>query len=904
MALATGTKLGPYEITGVLGAGGMGEVYRARDTRLDRTVAVKVLPTHLSSSPDLRQRFEREAQVISSLSHPHICTLHDVGQQDGIDYLVMEYLQGETLADRLARSPLPLQHGLIIAIEIADALDKAHTAGVAHRDLKPSNIMLTPAGAKLLDFGLAKSVGTAAAAGLGSGPVFSAAVTLSSPSPQSPATATGTIVGTIQYMSPEQIEGRQADARSDIFAFGAVLYEMVTGHRAFQGKSQVALASAILEKEPEPITAIQCTASATLDHVIRTCLAKNREERFRSIFDVKLELEYLAEMTQRPSPGAPRKQWRERLAWVAAAALVIIALALTGRYYENRTVPSLPLRVSVVSPAGVFPATAGKNGPPRISPEGTRFAFVGCKTEAASQSLAGGNNLCSIWVHSLESGETHEVSGTGGGYSPFWSPDGREIGFFGDGKVKRVAAEGGPVQILCDAESGRGGSWAKDTIIFTATRTGPIFRVPADGGTPRAITHPAPSSNPSDDTSHRWTHFLPDGEHFLYLNSPNGGACSDLNELHLASLDAKQDVAVLRSCSDAEFAAGHLIYWRDGNLVAQPFDDRRGVLNGAAVALAQHVAFDALFGFGEFSASHDGKLLYMTGESGVRARLIWYDRVGATQSALGENEDYESIAISRDGASVVANSPGKNIRVMDSRGTRTLITFDGYNGGFPAWSADGRQIYFTSNANGPYDIFVKAANGSDDQQLVVRFEKGQPGAAFLSTSPDGKYLAYVSSDSAAKRGIYTVPLTGERKPHPFLHSSANESAPAFSPDGKWLAFESTQSGRSEVYVTPFPNGGAQYQVSTNGGERPVWRRDGKEIFYREDLRLMAVEVRAKNTALELGSPKPLFEVAVRNLGARWYDVSPDGRFLINTSLPRAQSRNFELLVNWPAELKK
>jgi len=892
MPLAPGTRLGPYEIEAALGAGGMGEVYRARDTRLDRTVAIKILPARFSADAVHKQRFEREAKTISRLNHPHICVLHDIGHQDGIDYLVMECVEGETLAKRLEKGALPGEQVLQYGAQIADALDKAHRAGIVHRDLKPGNIMLTGSGVKLLDFGLAKPVV----------PLASAA-TLSAATPNLPVSEQGTIAGTFQYMSPEQIEGKELDGRSDIFSLGAVLYEMAAGRRAFEGKSQMSVASAILEKDPEPITAKQCTAPAALDHVIQTCLAKNPEERYQSAFDVKLELRWIAEQPKQVATvAAPRKQWRDWLAsGVAAAALTLVATY----FFAPQPAPGPPLMVSVVPPAGVFPDTLGRNGPPQISPDGSRLAFVGCKNAAVSASMAGGK-LCSIWLRPLNSSDAREVAGTSGGYFPFWSPDGREIAFFADGKLKRVAADGGAVQILCDAEDARGGSWGSSgVIIFAATRGSPIFRVPAEGGKPEAVTRSGPVSNLGLAGSHRWAHFLPDGQHFLYTKTPTG-ACGDFTEVHFASLDGQQDVPLLRGCSSASYAAGRLVYWRDGNIVAQPFNPRSGVLSGTAAPIAEHVALDSLFAFGEFSASADGKLVYVAGETMGDAKLVWFDRTGKILGTIGQGE-YKNVAISPNGSRVAANSlalDDNDVWVLDTRGTRTRLVFGDAQYDFPAWSADGRKIYFVSNLKEPFGIYVKAADSSGDVQAVVTSDKPQFATAFLAASPDGKYLAYVYLDPVSKLDIYTVPLTGDRKPLPFLHSAANESAPTFSPDGKWLAYESDQNGKSEVYVTAFPAGGAQYQVSTTGGERPVWRHDGKEIFYRAKLTMMAVEVDKKGNALEFGAPKPLFELAVRNLAGRFYDVSPDGRFLTNTSLPTTQSQNFELLVNWPAKLSR
>ncbi len=895
MTLSSGSKLGPYEIQAPLGAGGMGEVYRARDTRLGRDVAIKVLSQHLSSDPDLKARFEREARAISALSHPHICHLYDVGSQDGTDYLVMELLEGKTLADRLPEGRLPLKQALEYGIEIAEALEKAHKSGIVHRDLKPGNIFLTKQGAKLLDFGLAKQAAGIAAMACGSMETMSR-----------PLTSEGKIVGTYQYMAPEQIHGQTVDARADIFALGAVLYEMVTGRRAFQGKSQISVMSAILEKEPEPVSTVQPMSPPGLEHVIQRALAKDPEERWQSAADLRAELRWIAGGgSQRSVPAVESRKEHKWLAMIPTA-VVIAALAAAATYYEMRPAPQTPLMASIVPPAGVFADTLGRNGPPQISPDGSRVAFVGCKTEAASSSLAGGSKACSIWLQSLRSTDAHEISGTSGGYLPFWSPDGAEIGFFADGKMKRVRADGGPVQLICDAEDARGGSWGvSGTIIFSATRGSPILRVPADGGTPVAITHfAAPTSNLSYFGSHRWPHFLPDGEHFLYLSQPNG-ACNNLGEMHFASVDGKQDSVLMRSCNSGVFAAGRLLYWRDGNVVAQPFEPQHGVLSGAAIPIVGQVGLDWTFSSGEFSASNDGKLLYVPGEGITGAQLVWYDRTGRTLGTLGGSNAFSSVAISRDGSRVATDTAeiGKktNIQLIDVKENKNLMTFGVGEVGFPTWSSDGRQIYFTSNLNGPFDVFVKPADGSASEQEVVKFDSNQLGAAFPAASSDGKYLAYTVIDRDAKQDIYKISLTGDLKPSLFLHSA---SVPTFSPDGRWLAYESTQSGTKEIYITPFPSGGAQYLVSSNSGERPVWRHDGKELFYREFLTMMAVEVNSRGGTIQFSRPKALFEIAVRNLGGRWYDVSPDGRFLMNTTPATSQPRNFQLLVNWPAELKK
>jgi eukaryotic-like serine/threonine-protein kinase len=897
MALAAGTHLGPYEILSPLGAGGMGEVYRARDTRLERTVAIKILPANISTDPVAKQRFEREAKTISGLNHPNICVLHDVGSQDGVDYLVMECVEGESLAQRLEKGPLPLEQVLKIGAQIADALDKAHRNGIVHRDLKPGNVMLTATGAKLLDFGLAKEVSPLATA-----------ATLSAVIPTSPVTQQGTIVGTFQYMSPEQIEGKVLDGRSDIFSLGAVLHEMLTGKKAFEGKTQLSVASAILEKEPAPISAVKPMTPPALERVVRRCLAKTAEERWQSANDLASELKWIAECGAQSAAGGVSERTRKFSHAAIWLTMMLAAVAVTflATYYATRATPQSPLMASVIPPPGVFADTSGRIGPPQISPDGKRIAFIGCKSESAAASIVGGKT-CSIWLRSLGSAEAHELSDTSGAYYPFWSPDGREIAFFGDGKLKRVAADGGPVQVICDAADARGGSWGSSgMIIFAATRLSPILRVAADGGTPVAIAEVKPSSVPMEVISHRWPYFLPDGEHFLYVDAQNG-ACTERNELHFASIDGKQDVSLMRTCSTAAFANGNLLFWRDGNVVAQQFDPRTGVLGGVPAAIVEHADFEPLFSIAEFSVSAEGKLVYMAGDAPTGTQLIWYDRNGKVMGTLGENDHYKNVAISRDGSHVVADTTSlkeSKIQILDSRGTRTLMTLGNSDGASPAWSPDGRQIYYTSTANGPQDIYVRAADGSGEEKAVLKFNKDQFGALFLTVSPDGKSLAYEIIDRATGGDIYTLTLGGDGKPQPFLHSAANETVPAFSPDGKWLAYESDASGRKEVYITPFPGGGAHYQVSTSGGERPVWRHDGREIYYREGLRIMAVEVNTKANPVEFSSPESLFELASGNLNGRYYDVAPDGRFLTNTSPLATKAQSFSLVVNWPGRLKK
>src|SRR5216684_3826430 len=625
MALASSTKLGPYEIQSPLGAGGMGEVYRARDTRLDRTVAVKILPTHLSDNPEFKQRFEREARTISSLNHPHICHLYDIGSQDGTDFLVMEFLDGETLAERLRKSAVPLNELLKMGMEVAEALEAAHRAGIVHRDLKPGNIMLTKAGAKLMDFGLAKP---APLGGSGSGlaPLLSTARTLSAPSPASPLTTAGSIVGTIQYMSPEQIEGKEADAGSDIFAFGAVLYEMATGKRAFQGKSQISVASAILEKDPEPISATKPLAPAALDYLVATCLAKDREERFQAAHDIKLELQWIA--ADRSAPAVPAlppspSHTRERLGW-ALAVVIAMALGVVAGIFFNHPLPSTQVIRTVIDPPAnsTLSLTGDFAGPPVLSPDGASIAFVASGTDGKT----------ALWVRPMNVLEAHALPGTEGAIFPFWSPDDRALGFFADGKLKTIDLNGGSALVVCEAPFGRGGAWGPGgVILFSPNTQTPVMRVNVSGGTPVPVT----KVDTAQHTSHRWPSFLPDGRHFLYLAINHDSSRAANDTLYYASLDGRENRTLFRSTSNAVYGSGFLMFVRGDQLMAQAFDPPTGSLSGEAQSLASGVVNDVSTWHMDASASNNGLLVLGSGGT-ADLKLLWMDRNGKQMGTVAD----------------------------------------------------------------------------------------------------------------------------------------------------------------------------------------------------------------------------------------------------------------------------
>jgi eukaryotic-like serine/threonine-protein kinase len=904
--LTTGTKLGPYEIQSPLGAGGMGEVYRARDTRLDRTVAIKVLNAQLVASTELRARFEREAKVISQLQHPHICVLHDVGHEGPIDYLVMEFLQGESLAERVRKGPLAPDQVLSIAIEIADALEKAHRAGVVHRDLKPGNVMLTKSGAKLLDFGLAKPLGATAASGAGSGTspsVFGAALTqtMPSPSPATPLSTAGAVIGTVQYMSPEQIQGIEADARSDIFSFGVMLFEMVTGKRTFEGKTQASIVGQILAVDPPSVSVLRPQTPPGLERVIRLCLDKDPDERIQTAHDLKLQLQAVAEMpiatTPSPAVASTRQSW---LPWLAAGVLAIAAVAFALAYLQSQRTSQVSVHSYILPPEkATFHLTGNDAGPPALSPDGLRVAFV-AKTPDGKQML---------WIRPLNSPVAQPMSGTEGAIYPFWSFDSRYLGFFAAGKLNKLDASGGPPQALCAATPGRGGTWGiTGTIVFARDTTSALYRVDAAGGTPVAVT-----TLDSKESSHRWPDFLPDGKHFVYF--AHGTTPAD-NGIYLAALDSKERKLLLRNDSNAIYAApGYLLFVRDNTLMAQRFNLRSLALEGEAKPLADHVAVNTDTWLSVLTASANGELIYQHGAAGGGSQLVWYDATGKQgEPVLPDTADYYEPTLSPDGgklAFVLEDKGIGDIWVVDlARHTRTRITFGPQYSDYPVWWPDGKSIVFaygTSSAG--ESLYRQNADGTGNKEKLL----DTPGISDLPfcVSSDGRYIAYMRRDSKSSTSydIWALPMvpdnSGERKPFPVVATNFADVSPAFSPDGKWLAYGNDETGRQEVYIQPFPSGAGRWQVSTAGGSRPNWRKDGKELlFFSIDQQMMAVDVSQKSESLQLGTPHALFKATAVSNANGPYTVSADGRkFVMNAVLPQSITEPLTLITNWAADLK-
>jgi eukaryotic-like serine/threonine-protein kinase len=901
MALSTGTKLGPYEIQSALGAGGMGEVYRARDTRLDRTVAIKILPAHLSANAELNARFEREARAVSSLNHPHICHLYDIGSQDGTAFLVMEYLDGETLAQRLTMGPLPLKQALEFGIQIAQALATAHRAGILHRDLKPQNVMLTAGGAKLLDFGLAKAApalsgSSAAISGMTPSTPTMTIAELSSPA--KPLTRQGTVLGTYQYMAPEILQGAEADARSDIFSLGCVLYEMVTGRRAFEGKSQLSVMTAILEKDPELVSQIAPTSPAALDYVVKTCLEKNPEERFQTAQDVKLQLQWIAGGGGAKAETATESAKASRAAWIVAGVALLVVLGLAGILFHIVSRPMAVVRSSILPPVGAsFVTLAPESGPAVISPDGTRLVFTARDEK--------GKTL--LYVRALNSTSPQALPGTDEAMYPFWSPDGREIGFFTQGQMKQIKTAGGPAQTICEASNGRGGTWNKDgVILFAPSVTGALFRVPAAGGTPE------PASKLDADraeNSHRWPYFLPDNQHFLFWGRSSLGTGEQA--LYVGQLRSLQAKMIMKTGTAAIYASGYLLFTIDQTLLAQSFDAGRLELTGEAIPIAEHIAVNGATNTPEFSASETGTLVYQTGAAGGVWDLLWFTREGRPAGTVAEQDRYYYPALSPDenrlAVSLFNGTEGTaNIWILDlKRGTKSRLTFGGGMQLQSLWSRDGKTLYYVADTKGARHIYARAADGSGSEQTILE----TPGAVEVlpSLSPDGHYLVCARLLlSGGSRSIWGVPLFGDRKPFLIVQTSFDSRNPAVSPAGKWMAYESNESGWAQIYLTAFPGGGAKWQVSTKGGVDPRWRGDGKELFFLDPSdNLVAVDVDTSSGVPRLGVPHVLMQAigVQRQVGS--YVVTSDGKkFLINSATTKQGGEPLTLVTNWTAELKK
>jgi Tol biopolymer transport system component len=864
--VAAGVRLGHYELLARIGEGGMGEVWRARDVRLDRSVAVKLLSPHLTSNPQLRQRFEREARAISALNHPHICTLYDVGEDDGKSYLVMELLEGETLADRVARGPLPLTEVVRYGSQIAEALDRAHRSGIIHRDLKPGNIMITKSGAKLLDFGLAKA----------SSPVLAA----DGPTIQKSLTQEGTILGTFQYMAPEQLEGQEADARTDIFALGAVLYEMITGRRAFDGKTRTSLIAAIVGSDPPPIRSTQPLTPTALEHVIATCLEKEPDRRWQSAHDVASELSWIAGGSA--VDQAPVRRTKRRLATVAIIALALIAAAAIGMLARERMKPPQPLAFAVMPPRGFSLNSAA------ISPDGRSIALI-----------AGSPTEWSLWVRRLGEITGNRIT-TAGAFrfilGPFWSADSQWIGFYSEGRIMKVRASGGAVETIAKLPGYFcGAAWnAKGDILYAPRFGAGLYRVPAGGGDAVPITT---LDSKRRETLNGWPTFLPDGDRFLYVAHTIGG---EPNEIYAGSLTSKMKQHVLRADALVGVWDGKLLFVRNGAIYAQPFDTKTLTVSGEPHSVIDEVDFVEANATAGASMADDGAILYEPASNAfTKTEIGWYDDSGRPLQKLFELPAAASMRLARDDSKIamIKYDPRKGADDIFSRdvarGVETRVTGGLSDNGGPVWSPDGSRVYFTSDRDGMYDIYSQTDDGASPAQPVW---KGGDDKFSLDVSPDGKTLLATLYAGKSRNDLWIVPLDGGR-PRPWIATDGNDDSARFSPDGKWVAYTSDRSGRNEVYVTAFPQG-RSFQVSTAGGISPEWDPDGTHVvFQQEDQSLCSVAISTSGTTVIPSKPVVLFQRPKTMNG--WWRSRTAKRFLCRTILdPRETVKVMHYVKGW------
>ena len=895
-----GHMLGPYRILEKVGAGGMGEVYKARDTRLDRTVAIKVLPAELSADPERRARFEREAKTVAGLSHPHICALFDVGEHDGSTFLVMEHLAGESLAERLQRGPIPLAHAIEIAAQIAEALDAAHKHGIIHRDLKPGNVMLTEGGsgrsgtvsAKLLDFGLAKL------AAHGERPAL--ASDASAPTKSLPVTARGGIVGTLQYMAPEQLEGKQADARTDLWALGALLYEMVTGKRAFEADSDASLIGAILNTEPAGLATLQPLTPPSLERLVSRCLAKHPDGRWDTAHDVADELRWISQSgvaghTLRPVPGQANTR-----TWQAAAAVLALALvaSLVGTWMlqRERPAPRRQVQFTVLPPP---PYTLTAQDVPALSPDGDKLAFTATPPSGPSM----------LFVRALDSIEAKAIPGTAGAASPFWSPDGRRVGFFAGSKLKVAGLDGGAPVSLADGYCC--GTWNRDGVIlftghspnFADRRT---FRIRSEGGVAAEVRH---LDLTRGERSHQWPVFLPDGRRFLYYTR---SARADVQGVYAASLDSDDVTKVTASAGHAVFVPpGFVVFRLRGRLAAQAYDVRQSRLSGEPVQVAETFARANQWFYNEaavFTAVPDA-VAYIPGAA-APTTLTWLDRNGNRLGTVGEPGEYYNPQLSPDERMLAVGrtdltTDTRDIWLLDlSRGgAASRLTFDPADDANPAWSPDGTRVFFSSARRGQRDIYEKAPGATAGDRLLFGSETD---ASVEYVSPDGKLLLFNTISTSGRQQIRALPLgrDGAGKPFTLLSGPADIQSAPISPDGRFVAHASTESGRVEVFVQALSSG-LRWPISTGGGHRPQWRADGKELFYvSAGSKLMAVDIRTTGERLEAGIPHVLFEAPFWQAGRNTFVPSRDGRrFLAVLQAEQSASRAITVELNWMARLK-
>ncbi|MBI3005651.1 MAG: serine/threonine-protein kinase [Ignavibacteriales bacterium] len=893
-----GQTISHYKILEKLGEGGMGVVYKAQDTTLDRLVALKFLPPHVSSSSDDKVRFTQEAKSAAALSHPNICTIYGVEEHDAQYFIVMEYVEGRTLKEM--KNNMPLKQAIDIGIQLSDGLAAAHEKGIVHRDIKPENIMVRKDGrVQIMDFGLAKLKGA------------------------SRLTKEGSTVGTAGYMSPEQVQGLETDHRTDIFSLGVVLYELFSGQSPFKAAHETAIAYEIVNVDPEPISSIRGEIDPQIDAIVLEALQKEPSERYQSVAEIAKELRRFKRESSRTrvsrvtaarhvpkmSEDQPPKVFlglrsRELLFAAAAGFFLVIALVFAIIHFLDTPVEVRSFRSTILPPDKATLINTVNGSHIALSPDGRMLAFV------ARDSI--GKTL--LWVRSLSALSGQPLSGTDGAEYPFWSPDNRHVGFFAGGKLRKIETSGGPPQTICEALAGRGGSWNQDgVIVFTSGTSRPLSRVSAAGGVATIITTLDTSRS---ERGHRWPHFLPDGKHILFLSRTAPSGSSETDAIHVASLDSTEESKLLfHASSNVAYAGGHLLYLREQSLMAQPFDAARLQLTGDAFPIAEQIQFVAIASSAVFSVSQNGVLVYQVGGVQAGTQFTWFDRKGKPLGSIRKPGSYFRFRLSPDNRRVAVevvepqSNTGFDIWLVDfARDIWTRFTFNPAIDRDPVWSPDGSRIVFDSFRKGSADLYQRISSGAVNEEVLFESMNNKYPTDW---SMDGKYLVYTEVSAGETRpDLWVLPHTGDRKPKIFLQTEFSERRGVFSSDGKWIAYESDESGRFQIYVRPFPEPGAPTQVSTAGGSWPRWRRDGKEIFFITDNNaVMAAEVRMSRSAIEVGAVRQLFVVnAFRgaNFNVNGYDVTADGqRFLVNTIVGEtAQSPPITLVLNWQADVKK
>jgi Tol biopolymer transport system component len=881
--ISPNTTIGQYNVVSKIGEGGMGEVWRARDTKLSRDVAIKVLPAAFSTDAERLRRFEQEAQAAGALNHPNILVIFHIGMHEGAPYIVSELLEGETLRERMAGAALPQRKAIDYALQTAHGLAAAHEKGIIHRDLKPENLFVTKDGrVKILDFGLAKLMG------VGDGTQSQTEVPT-----RRVDTDPGVVMGTIGYMSPEQLRGRPTDHRSDIFSFGAILYEMLSGKRAFRGESTADTMSAILREDPPDLSSTNKNIAPALERVVNHCLEKNPEERFHSARDLAFAVEALsgstsmsgATTTGLPALPAPLRKRRELLAWTAAGLFLITALALTFLYFRRPPADERPMRFVIA-----LPEKATDVSVPVISPDGRTVVF-----------LASFEGKRFIYARPLDSLTAQRLAGTDDASLPFWSPDSRYLAFFTEKKLKKIEVTGGSPQTICDVRSPGSGTWNREGVILFGQENAPIQRVSASGGN----AAPALKLDESrKETGHYSPSFLPDGRHFLY---ESWITTSEDSAIFVASLDGPDRKLLLKNDSNAIYAApGFLLFARETTLMAQPFDAARLQLSGEPFPVTEQVIFTGQYSYSNFSISETGTMVFCSGSISHR-QLVWFDREGKSLGPVGPPGEYNDIVLSPDEKRVATQrivSGNSDIWLLDlARGLPSRFTFEAATEDDPVWSPDGSTILFSSTRNGRFDLFRKISSGAGNEDLLSKSETDKDGTDW---SADGRFVLFDQAGSSGGTDIWILPLFGDGKPYPLLQSPFSEYQGHFAPDGKWFAYTSNESGRTEVYVQSFPPSGGKWQVSTGGGAQPHWRRDGKELFYiATDRKLMAVDVKFGST-FETSAPKALFQTqVVRYEAPNRYVVIGDGRrFLVNSPVEEVSQTPITVVLNWTSGLRK